>query len=79
MLTNLKIILVLLAGPAFLIGIAGYLIVRLKLRPGSKEMEETYWEFEDSHPAFRRYHFWSRLTLTLIVISMLLLFLVIAL
>lgn len=79
MLTNLKIILVLLAGPAFLIGIAGYLIVRLKLRPGDRELEETYYEFEDSHPVFRRYHLWSRVTLTLVVLSMLLLFLAIAL
>ncbi len=79
MLANLKVILVLLAGPAFLIGIAGYLIVRLKLRPGPDEMEETYWEFEDAHPAFRRYYLWSRITLTLIFLSMLLLFLAIAL
>ncbi len=79
MLANLKIIFMLLAGPAFLIGAAGYLIVRLKLRPDSQEIEQTYWEFEDAHPSLQRFHLWSRITLFLIFLSMLLMFLAIAL
>ena len=76
---NGKTILILVAGLAFLLGFAGYLFVRLKLRPGRKEWEETYYEFENQHPAFQRYEFWSRITLALIILSMLLLFLAIAL
>ena len=79
MITHLKILLILLGGPAFLIGTVGYLTVRLKLRPGDKEMEETYYEFEDQHPAFHRYETWSRITLGLIILSMLCMFLTIAL
>lgn len=79
MFTLLKTIMMFLSVPVFLIGTAGYWFVRLKLRPREKDMEETYYEFEDRHPAFRRYEFWSRITLTLVVLSMLLIFLVIAL
>ena len=71
--------MIFLAVPVFLIGTVGYLIVRLKLRPGEKEWDETYYEFEDRHPAFRRYELWSRITLALVILSMLLIFLVIAL
>ena len=79
MFMNLKILLILIAGPLFLIGVIGHIVVRLKLRPGNREMEESYYEFEDRHPAFRRYEFWSRLMIALIAASMLMLFLVIAL
>ena len=79
MLMDLKILLLLLAGPCFLLGVGGYLFVRRRLRPDEKETEETYYEFEEQHPAFRRYGFWSRFTLGLVVLSMLLLFLAIAL
>ncbi len=79
MLMNLKILLLLLAGPAFLIGAGGYLFVRLRFRPDDQETEEIYYEFEERHPVFRRYAFWSRFTLGLVILSMLLLFLAIAL
>lgn len=76
---NLKILLMLLAGPIFLFGLTGYLIVRRKLRPGDKELEETWYESEDRHPAIDRYETWRRITLGLVVLSMLLLFLAVVL
>ena len=75
----IKLVLIFITVPLFLIGVGGYVLVRLKLRPGEKETEQTYYEYEERHQAFRRYELWSRFTLTLIVLSMLLAFLVITL
>ena len=69
-------ILYILAGPLFLISIAGYIYVKLRLNPKEdSDLDDYYYEFEDQHPAFARYTKWSRITFTVAVIAALLLFL----
>ena len=69
-------ILYILAGPLFLISIAGYIYVKLRLNPKEdSDLDDYYYEFEDQHPAFARYTKWSRITFTAAVIAALLLFL----
>lgn len=71
-------ILYIIAGPLFLIAVAGHIYVKVRLRPGD-DLDDYYHEFEDQHPGYAKYSKWSRITLTAAVISMLLLFLAIAL
>ena len=74
----MDIILYLIAGPLFLISLAGHLYVRIRLRPKSgSDLDNYYYEFEDRHPAYARYLKWSRITFTGAVIGALLLFLAI--
>ncbi len=69
-------ILYILAGPLFLISLAGYLYVKLRLKPKEgSDLDDYYYEFEDQHPAFARYTKWSKITFTITVIAVLLLFL----
>ncbi|HIJ53172.1 MAG TPA: hypothetical protein HPP66_08470 [Planctomycetes bacterium] len=69
-------ILYIIAGPLFLISIAGYLYVKFRLQPKEdSDLDDYYYEFEDQHPAFARYTKWSRITFTAAVIATLLLFL----
>jgi hypothetical protein len=71
-----KIILILCAGTGFCISSAAYLFVKLALRPkDGQSWEETDWDYEDQHPVIKRYHFWCRILLSAVVVSMLLLFL----
>jgi len=73
-----KAFLILIAGLLFCISGAGCLAVRLFLKPKDSDLDDIYWEFEDSHPKLKRYTAWSRVFFTGIVISMLLLFVAIA-
>jgi len=66
-------ILYIIAGPLFLIAVAGHIYVKIHLRPGD-DLDDYYYEFEDQHPGYARYSKWSRITLAAAVISMLLLF-----
>jgi hypothetical protein len=69
-------ILYIIAGPLFLISLAGYLYVKLRLKPkDGSDLDDYYYEFEDQHPAFARYIKWSKITFTAAVIAALLLFL----
>ena len=44
-------ILYIIAGPLFLISIAGYFFVRFRLRPGEdSDLDDYYYEFENQHP-----------------------------
>jgi len=73
---NWKLPLILIAGICFCISSAGYLFVKIALRPKRDEdLDEVYWEFEDQHPTLARYHFWSKIAFSAVIISMLLLFL----
>ena len=71
----LKLIMVVSGGVLFLLSAAGYLFVRIKLRPREKDLEEVYYEFEDQMPQVKRYESWQRLTFAGVVVSMLLVFL----
>ena len=69
-------ILYIIAGPLFLISLAGYLYVKVRLQPKEdSDLDDYYYEFEDQHPAFARYTKWSRITFTAAAIATLLLFL----
>jgi hypothetical protein len=69
-------ILYIIAGPLFLISLAGYLYVKLRLKPKEgSDLDDYYHEFEDQHPAFAKYIKWSKITFTAAVIAALLLFL----
>ena len=71
-----KIVLILFAGGLFLISGAGFLFVKIALRPrDDDDLDSYHFEFEDHHPQLARYNRWSRITFTAIVIAMLLLFL----
>jgi hypothetical protein len=42
------------------------------------DWEDNDWEFEEQDRSLTRYHFWSKITFSAVVISMLLLFLILA-
>ncbi|MHC4394078.1 MAG: hypothetical protein ACYS1A_00350 [Planctomycetota bacterium] len=72
-------ILYIIAGPLFLISLTGYFIVRIHLRPkDDSDLDDYYYEFEDQHPAYAKYLKWSKITFIGVVISLLLLFIAIA-
>jgi len=69
------IILLFIGGPLFIIASAGYIYVRIKLKPGQdSDLDDCYWEFEDSHPQLARYNKWSQITFIAAIIGALLLF-----
>ncbi len=69
----MKIILILIACPLFLISAAGHLYVKLRMRPGD-DLDDYYHEFEEQHAGYARYTKWSQFTFTGAVIGALLLF-----
>jgi len=71
---NIRVLLLLLAGPLFLISIGAYIYIQLRLKPDSDELEEYFWEVEDRHPSLARYNKWSRITLSAAALAALLLF-----
>jgi hypothetical protein len=74
-----KTLLILASGVLFCLSSAGYLLVKVFLRPKDDSgLEEYYWEFEESHPDLKRYHRWSRIFFTGVIVSMLLLFVAIS-
>ena len=74
-LMNWKLFLILVAGTCFCISSAGYLFVKIILRPKQGgDWEENYWEFEEQDRSLVRYHFWCKITFSAVVISMLLWF-----
>lgn len=74
-----KILLTSAGGLLFAAGLAGYLYVRLTLKPRWQEIEETYYEMEDAHPAMKRYQRALRITMGILAGGMLLLFLALVL
>ena len=71
---QMNAVLYIIAGPLFLISIAGHFYVKLRLRPDDSELDDYYHEFEDQQPGYARYEKWSRVTLIGAAVSMLLLF-----
>lgn len=67
--------IILIAGPLFLVSMAGYIYVRLKLKPKyDQELDDYYHEFEEQCQPLARYNKWSRITLAGAAIGVLLLF-----
>lgn len=72
----IRILLLLIGCPMFLISSAGYFFIRIKLKP--QELPDDYYhEFEDRRPDIARYDRWSSIALTAAIISMLMVFLAI--
>lgn len=70
-----NIILIIIGGPLFLVSAAGYVFVKLRLKPQDPELEHYYHEFEDQHPEVARYNKWLNITFTTAAIATLLLLL----
>jgi hypothetical protein len=72
----MKTILLIIAGPLFLISLTAYFYVRIRLRPKEdSDLDDIYHEFEDQHPELARYNKWSKITLAAAAVAALLLFL----
>jgi len=71
-------LLLIIAGPVFIVAIIARLWVWAFMRPKrDSDIDDYYHEFEDQHPDYARYAKWSRITYTAAIISALLLFLAI--
>ncbi|MBN1786808.1 MAG: hypothetical protein JW806_00250 [Sedimentisphaerales bacterium] len=71
----MKVFLVITGGLLFLISVAAHLYVKIKLRPKQdSDLDEIYWEFEDTHPTLARYNKLCTITFTAATIGALLLF-----
>ncbi|MCP4262349.1 MAG: hypothetical protein GY774_33340 [Planctomycetes bacterium] len=67
--------LYIIAGPLFLISIAAYFYVKIRLRPKeNSDLDDYYYEFEDQHPDYANYLKWSKITFIAAVVGALLLF-----
>jgi len=71
----MKLYLILISGPMFLISMGSYIFVKLTMRPDSDSgVDDYYYEFEEMHPGLARYNKWSHITFTAAVISALVVF-----
>ncbi|MFA5423266.1 MAG: hypothetical protein WC374_05360 [Phycisphaerae bacterium] len=70
---QIRVILLLLSGPIFLLSVGAYVYVQLRMKPGS-DLDDYFWEVEDRHPALARYNKWSKITITAAALSAMLLF-----
>jgi hypothetical protein len=72
----LKIVIILISGPLFLVSFLGYLYITFKLRSlYDQDLDDYYYELEDKHPGLAKFNKWSTITLTVSIVSALLLFL----
>jgi len=71
---HIRVLILLLAGPLFLVSIGSYVYVQLRLKPDSDELDDYFWEVEDRHPGLARYNKWSRITLAAAALAAMLLF-----
>lgn len=72
---SLNVLIIIVAGPLFMISMAGYIYVRLKLKPEyDEQLDDYYYEFEEQCEPLAVYNKWSGITLTGAVIGALLLF-----
>lgn len=69
------IILYIIAFLLFLISAAGFVFMKLRLKPNDSDIDDYYWEFEETDPEYARYTKWSKSLYTIAVIAAFLLFL----
>ena len=70
-----KLFLILVAGVCFCISSVAYIFFKFALRPKDDQAwEREHWDFEDEDPGLKRYDFWCRILFSIVIISMLLLF-----
>jgi len=70
----MKALVCIIAGMLFIASAAAHIYVRIRLRPKDADLDEWYHEFEEQHAEYARYLKWSKITLSGVIISMLLLF-----
>ena len=74
----MKAIIVLIAGPMFLLAISAHLYIKLVMRKQyDNDLDDYYYEVEDRHPAIAKYEKWSKITFSTAVIAALLMFLMV--
>lgn len=72
---NISVLMIILGGLLFIISMAGYFYIRIKLKPKyDKELDDYYYEFEEQCESLADYNKWSNITLTGAAIGALLLF-----
>ena len=74
----MKPIIILIAGPMFLLAISAHLYIKFAMRKQyDSDLDDYYYEVEGSHPAIAKYEKWSKITFSAAVISALLMLLVV--
>ena len=72
-------LLCIIAGLLFVVSAGGHFYVKLRLRPrDDSDLDDYHWEFEEQHPEYARYLKWSKITLAAVIVSMLLMFITLA-
>ena len=70
--------LVILGGSGLVLGAVAHLYVRLRMKP-PEDLDDYYHEFEEQHPAYRRYLQWRQWTMGVASLGTMLLFLALVL
>jgi len=74
----MKAIIVIIAGPLFLLAISAHLYIKLIMRKQyDSDLDDYYYEVEESHPAIAKYEKWLKITLSAAVIAALLMFVIV--
>ena len=71
---GMRLWLIIVGGLGLVLSAAAHIYVRLRMRP-PEDLDGIYHEFEEQHPAYRRYIRWLHWTLGAASIAVLLLFL----
>ncbi len=72
---SINILMIIIGAMLFIISMAGYFCVRIKLKPKyDDELDDYYYEFEEQCESLAVYNKWSNITLTGAAIGALLLF-----
>ncbi len=75
----MKIFLYIIGAPLFLFSLFAYMGVFFFMRPKvDSDLEEYYFELEEHHPGYARYHKWSRITFSMAAAGALMMFLALA-
>lgn len=74
----MEAILYIVAGVMLMASVAAHFYVRVRLKPGDDELDDYYYELEESHPGYARYGKWLRITFGGIALGVLLLFVAMA-
>ncbi len=75
----MRLLCLLLGAPLFLASVLTHVVVRVKMKSEQSDFDDLYHEFEESDPAYARYLTWYKWSLWLASVSLLLLFLGVAL
>ncbi len=72
---QIKLALIIVSCPMFLVSAAAYIYVRIRLRPkDDSDLDDYYHEFEHLHPGYAKYTKFSNISLTAAIAFALLMF-----